>query len=114
MWKPPACLLALALAAIVAVTGLVSAGLMAPDRQAAALERFELAHGIAQGQLCGGAGPEHRCHLCHGLPEAPEAGAAGLPAPAALSVAWRQGRDLNRAATARNAAHSPRAPPRAA
>lgn len=107
----PAVVLAVALAA----TGVISAGMMAPDADAVAFAQFEHAHGAVQGDLCGESrGHDHHCPFCHGLPE------AALPQPGGAQSlllphdGWRRMRDLYRAAQARNPSHAPRAPPQRA
>lgn len=105
-------LLAVVLTVLVTVTGIASAGMMAPARGDVALQTFELAHGLSQGDLCGSeAGRDHHCPLCHGLPDVPSVGHAAIAYLLVPHEGWRQGDDLYRAAEARNINHSPRAPP---
>ncbi|MDP3340825.1 hypothetical protein [Frigidibacter sp.] len=105
-------ILALAVAVIVAVTSIASAGMMAPDREDAAITAFELAHGASLGDLCGGDLPQdHGCPFCHALPEAPTVGHDGIAFLLAPQDGWRRMRDLHRAAQTRNLHHSPRGPP---
>ncbi|WP_353476246.1 hypothetical protein PVT71_25160 (plasmid) [Salipiger sp. H15] len=130
-----ACVLAL----LLALTGVTSAGLMAPDREAAARLATELAFGLAPGDLCAPrddqvghsghpghappgehgahaghephAGHDHHCPFCHGLPEAPALSPGGREARLEPHDGWRQSADRHRAAQARDAGHAPRAPP---
>lgn len=104
--------LACTLALLLALTGVTSAGMMAPDRAAAARAAMEIAHGMSPDELCGShAGHAHNCPFCHGLPGAPALSCDGQSAPLTLQDGWRQSADRHRAAQARDAGHSPRAPP---
>ncbi|MBE9640019.1 hypothetical protein [Salipiger mangrovisoli] len=131
--------LACVLAVLLAVTGVTSAGLMAPDRAVAARLATERAFGLAPGDLCapqsddrghsghGGhselsaqADPashgehpahDHPCPFCHGLPGAPRLAHDGHGSLLIPQDGWRQSADRHRAAQSRDAHHSPRAPP---
>lgn len=114
--RPLLSLLACLLVALIALTGMASAAMMAPSRDTASLEAFSLAHGpLDHGTLCGEmAKHEMNCPLCHGLPEAPSFGFAGRSFALVVHDGWRAGEDLHRAAQARVHAHGPRGPPRRA
>ncbi|WP_145962778.1 hypothetical protein [Mangrovicoccus ximenensis] len=108
-------LLGVLLAAALAATSVTSARMMAPDRAGLAIGAMMHGHAIQHGDLCGGdAAPEHHCPFCHGLPETPVTGHAGIEFLLVPHDGWRRGRDLWRAAQARDLNHSPRAPPAAA
>ncbi|GGH45436.1 hypothetical protein GCM10011341_05290 [Frigidibacter albus] len=105
-------LLAIAVAMLIAVTSVTSAGMMAPDRGEVAIEAFELAHGTSVGDLCGGELPhDHSCPLCHALPDAPGVGHDSISFLLTPHDGWRRLSDLHRAAQTRNLHHSPRGPP---
>lgn len=112
MWKRFTSPFALILALALVLTSVVSAGMMAPDRQSAAREAFELAHGPIHG-LCGDGegGQDHRCPLCHSPPEGPVTAHAGRLFLLIAHDGWRQRDDLPRRAQTRDRSHSPRAPP---
>ena len=106
---------ACALVAMLLLTSVTSAGMMAPDRQTNAYEAFELIHGVAGEDFCGTTGhAEHHCPFCHGLPESPYVGHEGLPFLLTPYDGWLLSRDLHHAAQTRNINHSPRAPPASA
>ncbi|MCQ0094198.1 hypothetical protein [Roseovarius sp. M141] len=110
--RPAATLLACLMAILVAVTGMTSAGMLAPNRADLALAASESAHGGLGGDLCGeGRAHDHRCPLCHGLPEAPAIGHSGVAVLLTPHDGVRRLGDLYRAAQARELNHSPRAPP---
>ncbi|SDH76535.1 hypothetical protein [Alloyangia pacifica] len=127
------------LAVFLAVTGVTSAGLMAPDRAVAARLATERAFGLAPGDLCAPqrdasghrghgehsdlaapadhdshgehAAHDHPCPFCHGLPGAPRLAHDGHSTLLIPHDGWRQSADRHRAAQSRDADHSPRAPP---
>lgn len=102
----------LSLGVLLALSSVVSAALMAPDRGSARLERHVLTYGSDPADLCGEhAGHEHHCPLCHGLPEAPESVRTQREVLLEPHDGWLLRDDLHRAAQARNLCHSPRAPP---
>ena len=102
----------LSLGVLLALSSMISAMLMAPDRAAAGYEAYALTYGAAPADLCGEhAGHDHHCPLCHGLPDAPESARAERQTRLEPHEAWQRRDDLHRAAQARNLRHSPRAPP---
>lgn len=102
----------LSLGVLLALSSVVSAARMAPDRTGVELQTYALMYGGSLDEFCGHeAGHDHHCPLCHGLPDAPESAHGGRDFLLEPHVAWRRRDDLQRAAQARNLCHSPRAPP---
>jgi len=105
----------LALGVLLALSSVVSAMLMSPDRASAGFEAYALVYGATPADLCGEhgghAGHDHHCPLCHGLPDAPDSARAERHSLLEPHEAWQRRDDLHRAAQARNPRHSPRAPP---
>lgn len=115
MRKRAALAVVLSLGVLLALSSVVSAMLMSPDRAAAGYEAYALTFGADPADLCGDhaghAGHDHHCPLCHGLPDAPESARAERQTLLEPHEAWQRRDDLHRAAQARNLCHSPRAPP---
>ncbi|WP_343504367.1 hypothetical protein [Alloyangia pacifica] len=102
----------LSLGVLLALSSVVSAARMAPDRETVKIEAYALLYGSSIDELCGDeAGHDHHCPLCHGLPEAPSSAHDDRHVPVEPHDAWHRCNDLHRAAQARNLCHSPRAPP---
>ncbi|MAC78385.1 MAG: hypothetical protein CML66_10015 [Rhodobacteraceae bacterium] len=102
---------ALFLTAALAVTSVVSAAMMAPDRSDAALDAFAEIYG-GHLDVCGDmGGPDHHCPFCHGLPEVPAIGFDPVVFLLTPHDGWRRQQDLFRAAQSRDLNHSPRGPP---
>ncbi|MCA0941858.1 hypothetical protein LCM28_18435 [Salipiger pacificus] len=102
----------LCLGVLLALSSVVSAARMAPDRTTAELQAYALAFGGSIDELCGkAAGADHHCPLCHGLPEAPTSARSGRALLFEPHDGWQRHNDLHRAAQARNLCHSTRAPP---
>ncbi|WP_305972346.1 hypothetical protein [Mameliella sp. MMSF_3537] len=102
----------LALGVLMALSSVISAARMAPDRTTVQFETHALLFGSSAADLCGTeTGHDHHCPLCHGLPEAPVSAHCGQLFLLDPHDAWYRRDDLYRAAQARNLCHSPRAPP---
>ncbi|MDO6730423.1 hypothetical protein Q4577_10355 [Marinovum sp. 2_MG-2023] len=97
---------------ILAVSSVTSAGLLAPDRNDAALAEATAIFGALPGDYCGTEGHhEHNCPYCNLLPTAPTTDLPSLTAVLTPHSAWQMLADLTRKAQARNPHHSARAPP---
>lgn len=109
-------LFALMIGLCLAVTSVMSAALMAPDRMSQSRMVYAMIVGAELTDFCGDHGDhtthDHPCPFCHGLPEAPVACAPDMTMAFRPSDLWRQSEGLRRAAQARNINHSSRAPPR--
>lgn len=109
---------ALALGLCLAVTSVVSATLMAPDRASNARAVHSMIFGVSSADFCGDhaghLGHEHKCPFCHATPHPPQFTAPDLCLSFRPHDLWRMGKALRRAAQARNINHSTRAPPRIA
>jgi len=99
-----------------AVTSVVSATLMAPNRTSNAQAVYAMVFGLDAEDFCGndaGHGEhEHNCPFCHAIPNSPQLTAPDLCLAFRSHEMWRQMEALRRAAQARNINHSTRAPPR--
>lgn len=97
-----------------AVTSVVSATHMAPNRTGNAQAVYAMVFGLEAEDFCGSdaghGGHAHNCPFCHALPNAPQ----DLCLAFRPHEQWRQIEPLRRAASARNINHSTRAPPRIA
>ncbi|SLN72406.1 hypothetical protein PSM7751_03907 [Pseudooceanicola marinus] len=106
---------AFALSLCLALTSVVSAVMMAPDRASHARIVQAVTHGPLFADLCADqALPGHHCPFCHATPEPP---ASRVPARTYGFIPqddWQHLKALQRAAQGRNISHSTRAPPRAA
>lgn len=109
---------ALVLGFCLAMTSVVSAALMAPDRtsihQAAQASVFGATASDFCGDIAGQRGHEHSCPFCHAVPSLPQLTAPDMCLAFRPHELWRPGEALRRAAQARNINHSTRAPPRIA
>ncbi|MEQ9041939.1 MAG: hypothetical protein RIE24_26760 [Silicimonas sp.] len=82
--------------ALFAALSVVSAQMMAPDRDAMARSHTIAALGARTAEFCGetGASHDHHCPICHKLPEAPRADVPGTEWRLTHIIENRGGHDL--------------------
>ena len=103
------------LAALLAVTSVVSARLMTPQAHDPAHAAYLQLEAYVHGDLCGIEAPatsaDHQCPFCHGLPKAPEVAWAGRILPIEAFRTRPALAHLLRGARDRDLSRSPRGPP---
>ena len=107
-------ILPLIAAALLAVSSVLSAAAMAPDRDREALKATMQIFGAAELDFCGEISPhhDHRCPFCHQLPHAtPPQIPEGL-SRLVLDHTQKRARDLVRGWQIAHSSGFPRAPPR--